>query len=294
MERVPFRTNLCQLSLRVTLCRLERECAMQMTKRILIASMAIAAGLTAAYADSTMDGIKAKGKLVVGVKADYKPYGFLEPSGKIVGLEPDLATDVAKRLNVSVELVPVQASNRIQFLQQGKIDLLIATMADTPERAAVIDIPKPSYYASYANMMAVKDTPLKQWEDLRGKPICAITGGFYNQVAGERYGANLIAFKGTAEAFRALQTGNCLGFMYDDTFLVSSLQEPEWTNYKLALPSIEPIAWGVGVRKGEADFGKFMSDTITDWHRTGFIVGLEKKWNIQTTPFVKEANEKYK
>lgn len=53
-----------------------------------------------------MASVKEKGKLVVGVKADYKPFGYTDPAGKIVGLEIDLASDVAKRLGVPIELVP--------------------------------------------------------------------------------------------------------------------------------------------------------------------------------------------
>ena len=90
-------------------------------------------GATVARA-GVLDDIKKKGVLVVGTKADYRPFGYLDPSGKIVGLEADLAADVAKRLGVKLELVPVVASNRIQFLQQGKIDLMIATTSDTPDR----------------------------------------------------------------------------------------------------------------------------------------------------------------
>ena len=71
--------------------------------------------------------IKQRGTLIVGVKADYPPFGLREPSGAIVGIEPSLAADVAKSLGVKLELVPVVAANRMQFLQQGKIDLMIAT-----------------------------------------------------------------------------------------------------------------------------------------------------------------------
>ena len=112
-------------------------------------------GVHAANAD-VMDDVKKKGVLVVGTKGDYRPFGYLDPSGKIIGFEPDLAADVAKRLGVKLELTPVVASNRIQFLQQGKIDLMIATMSDTPERRKVVDIVDPDYYASGTNVMAKK------------------------------------------------------------------------------------------------------------------------------------------
>src|SRR3978361_2349448 len=100
--------------------------------------------------------IKQKGVLSVGTKADYRPFGFRNPAGEIAGFEADLAADVAKRLGVKLELGPVVASNRIQFLQQGKIDLMIATMSDTPERRKVVDIVEPSYYGSGTNVLALK------------------------------------------------------------------------------------------------------------------------------------------
>ena len=88
-----------------------------------------------------VDDIKARGKLIVGVKADYKPYGFRDTSGKIVGIEPELAQEVADMLGVKLELVPVVASNRMEFLKQGKIDLMIATMTDRPDRDRIGEEP---------------------------------------------------------------------------------------------------------------------------------------------------------
>src|SRR5438067_12396102 len=94
----------------------------------------VAAGPAWAQTD-TLASIKQKGKIVVGVKADYKPFGYTDPSGKIVGLEIDLANDVAKRLGVTAELVPVVAANRMEFLKQGRIDLMIATTGYRPDRS---------------------------------------------------------------------------------------------------------------------------------------------------------------
>ena len=114
-----------------------------MSKRLLAVSLAALAGaaLSAApVAAQTLDKIKQRGVIVVGSKADYKPFGFRDPSGKIVGFEPDMAEDVAKKLGVKLEIEPVVSSNRMQFLQQGKIDLMIATMNDKPDRRTVVGI----------------------------------------------------------------------------------------------------------------------------------------------------------
>ena len=250
-------------------------------------------GATAASAD-VLDDIKKKGVLVVGSKADYRPFGFLDSSGKIVGFEADLAADVAKRLGVKVELVPVVASNRIQFLQQGKIDLMIATTSDTPERRKIVDFVDPNYYASGLNVMAQKSQRLTSWDMLRGKKVCLIQGAFYNKELQQKYGVDGVAFPGTAETYAALKNGNCIAFAYDDTAIVGEMLKPEWSGYEMPLDSILVVPWGLAVKQGEKAFAGFMSKTIADWHKAGFIQQLEKKWGIKPTKFAQEMHDKHK
>src|SRR5437762_8131078 len=240
-----------------------------------------------------LEDVKKKGVLVVGTKGDYRPFGYLDPSGKIIGFEADLAADVAKRLGVKLELTPVVASNRIQFLQQGKIDLIIATMSDTPERRKIVDIIDPTYYGSGTNIMAAKSPKIGSWDQLRGKKVCLIQGAFYNKELEEKYGVEGVAFPGTAEAYTALKNGNCVAFAYDDTAIVGELQKPEWSDYDMPLESILPQPWGLAVKTGEKAFADFMSKTIADWHKTGFIQQLDKKYGIKPTKFAQEMHDKY-
>lgn len=263
-----------------------------MARTILLVLVAIFGIGTVAKADVLAD-IKKRGVLIVGTKADYRPYGFRDPSGKIVGIEPSLAADVAKRLGVKLELVPVVASNRIQFLQQGKIDLMIATMNDTPERRKVVNIVQPDYYASGTNILAPKSMHLKSWDQLKGKPVCLIQGSFYNKELQEKYGVQPVAFKGTAEAYTALKSGNCVGMAYDDTALYGQLLDPAWKDFEVPLKSILVEPWGLSVRQGETNFDKFMHDTIIAWHKSGLILQLEKKWGVPNSAFAQEMHDKY-
>jgi len=190
--------------------------------------------------------------------------------------------------------VPVVASNRIQFLQQGKIDLMIATMSDTPERRKTVDIVDPDYYASGTNVLAKKSEKLKSWDQLKGKKVCLIQGSFYNKELQEKYGIEGVAFPGTAEAYAALRNGNCVAFAYDDTAIVGEMLKPEWSDYEMPLESILPQPWGLAVKTGEKAFADFMAKTVTDWHKTGFITQLEKKYNIKPTKFAQDMAAKYK
>lgn len=182
-----------------------------MLKRIALAlsaaALAVAAGPSMA---DTLETIKERGKLVAGIKNDYRPWGFIDSNGNIVGLEIDLVNDLADRLGVEVELVPVVASNRMEFLQQGRIDIIVATMGDTPQRREAVGMIEPNYYAGGTNVLAPKSAGLAAWDDLRGKDVCAIQGAYYNRRVSQEYAPNLVAFAGIPEATAALANGNCV------------------------------------------------------------------------------------
>lgn len=257
-----------------------------------IAVLSLVASTAVARAE-TLDDIKARGTLIVGGKGDYKPFGFRQPDGKIVGFAVDLAQDVANKLDVKLEIVPTTAANMIQFLQQGKVDVILAAMNDTPERRKVIYIVDPGYYASGANVLVRKSAKVKSWNDLKDRKICAVQGAFYNKPVQEKYGPNLIGFPTTAEAYSAVKGGNCVGFVYDDGNLAVQLQDPEWSAYEMTLRSIleQPVV--AAVRLGEERFHKFMSDVAMSWHKSGRIVELEKKWFGRNSDWVKEMRAKY-
>jgi polar amino acid transport system substrate-binding protein len=257
-----------------------------------------AIAFTATVADAANDRfmqMMKRGKLVVGVKADYKPWGFRDPSGELVGMEIDMAKDVAKALGVDLELVPVQSSNRMQFLQQGKIDLMIATMSDRTDRRKLVGIVDPNYYTSGTNILARKGA-VKAWEDLRGKPVCGKQGAFYNKVVAKRYGARITAFVGNAEAKQALRDGKCIGWVYDDSSIMSDLSSGQWEGFEMPLPSEDDNPWGLAVPAEELDgvWGRFMSGMSYWWHASGRLIELEKKWGIQPTAYLAHQAEKFK
>jgi len=255
-----------------------------------IAVVASTAAVSGASADAISD-IRARGKLIVGVKADYAPYGFLDSSGKIVGIEPELAQDVAGVLGVDLELVPVVSSNRMQFLEQGKIDLMIATMTDRNDRREVVQIVDPNYYSSGTNILTKGN--FAKWEDLKGAPVCGIQGAFYNRKTSEEFGAEIVAFKGTAEALTALKQNRCVAFVYDDSFIVSRLGDPDWKDWKMPLPTIDDAPWGLAVKKGEDAFAALMSGMIVKWHISGRILDLETKYGLEQTPFAKKMHQAF-
>jgi polar amino acid transport system substrate-binding protein len=240
-----------------------------------------------------LDEIQARGALVVGTKADYQPFGFRNASGAIVGFEPDLARDIATALRVNLELVPVVSSNRIPLLTEGRLDLIIATMNDTPERRKLVNIVQPSYYASGVNALAPKSLRLHVWQQLRGKPICTIDGAFYVEDIKRRYEPEILTFKNTVEMYDALTRERCVSIVYDDTAIIGQLQNPDWREFEMPLLSIMVEPWGMAVRLGESRLEKVLSDQVKEWHRTGRIVALEEQWHIPHSGFAEEMRRKY-
>jgi polar amino acid transport system substrate-binding protein len=248
-----------------------------------------------ATAADGVDAIKKRGTLIVGVKADYKPFGFRDPSGTIIGLEPDLAADIAKRLGVKLELVPVVSANRIEFLQQGKVDLLIATLSDKPERRRVVQAIDPNYYSDFVNVLLPKSSGITDWAQLKGKPLCATSGAWYNKDVARTYGAEIVAFDGSEKPLFALKQGNCIGYVYDQSMLQGKLLDDDWkANYALPLKGILDAPWMMAVAQGNTTLQAAVEDATKDWMKTGFIVNEEKKWGIEPTAYSKAMHEKYK
>jgi polar amino acid transport system substrate-binding protein len=217
-------------------------------------------GLPQARAGS-LDDIHASGVLVVGSKADYQPFGFRDGAGAIVGFEPDLAAEIAKALGVTLKLVPVVATTRIPLLRSDDVDLVIATMNETPERRLQVDFVEPSYYASGANVLAPKSAHLRVWQELRDKPVCSVEGSFYLPELKERYGPALRTYKDTDQVYAAVKAGECVA-VYDDAAIIAQLQKPEWQDYEMPLRSMVLQPWGMAVKPGNADLAAFVGEMV--------------------------------
>ena len=266
---------------------------MRIARTFIGALLGLVAIGAAAQAD-VLDDIKKRGTLIVGVKADYKPFGFRDPSGGIIGIEPDLGGDVAKKLGVKLELVPVVSANRMEFLNQGKIDLMIATMSDKPDRRKVVQVIEPLYYSDAVNVLFRKDAAVKSWTDLKGKKLCGTTGAFYNKDIAQQYGPEIASFDGSEKPLLALKNGDCIGYLYDQTFIAGKLTDDDWKGYQMTLPGIMETPWAIAVKLGEASLQKFLEDLHKEWMKSGRIVELEKKWNVPPTDYAKRMHEKAK
>jgi polar amino acid transport system substrate-binding protein len=238
-----------------------------------------------------LEDIKARGELIAGVKADYPPFANRDNSGEIVGLEVDLAKDLADRLGVKLKLFAVSADGRVQFLQQGSVDLLIATMAVTGPRQRQMGIIEPYYYASRLAVLAPKTAGIASLADLKGKTACTILNAYYHEELSARAdGVKLLPLRKLDDAGKALRDGRCAAFIEENTHLFelkSTVGQP-LADYRISQLDFAPLPWAIAVRAKEKDtpFGKLVADTVADWHRSGKLIALEKKWLGENTSWL--------
>jgi polar amino acid transport system substrate-binding protein len=172
-----------------------------------VVSLALATAPATAQDKPMIDEVKARGVLRAGVKNDAPFLGFVDDKGTLAGFEIDLITDIARRLGVKLELEPVKTSNRVQLLQQKKLDLLIATVTHYRSRDRVVDFSIPYLYTPQT-LLVKADGGIKSVADLAGKRVGADAGSgalkYLREVAPK---ATVQAFQGWPEAFFALERG---------------------------------------------------------------------------------------
>lgn len=259
--------------------------------RPLIVSLALVASLHGSWAAAdALDAIRSRGVVRVGVKIDYPPFGYVG-NGAIVGVEPDLAVDVADALQVGLDLVPVTAGNRFDLLLNGEVDVLIATVSDTNERRQMVRMVDPDYYASGTSAMATQVAGLRGWGDLEGRLVCAVEGAFYNASVRDQFGAELLLYPGTTQMMEGLRGGLCVAAVYDAAFFISELLYGDWAEYEMPLETINTEYWGVAVAPGEEALALLMSGLVTRWHMTGRIIELLVAYDVPENPLAEELHD---
>jgi len=253
-------------------------------------------GLGVAHADATLDKIKQRGKLSVGVDGVGPPFGVLDTAtGQIAGFQVDLARDIAKRLGVELEVVSVVASTRVQFLQAGKVDLLIANIQWTKERNEILSFAPTPYNLVGGGAIVAKNSGIHKWEDLRGKVACVSQGSNFTKPLQETYGAIVKGLRGIPESLLALKGGTCTASVHIYPamhYTLNGESAAEWKDYALATTEqLIPSPTVIWTRRGEADTQALVDKTIQDWHRSGLLLALARK-NGVPDEYIRAANQK--
>ena len=118
----------------------------------------------------TIDSIKSAGSVKIGMLVDFPPFGIMNTNNEPDGYDADVAKLLGKELGVKVEIVPVTGPNRIPYLQSNQVDLLVASLGITEERAKSVDFSQP-YAGISIGVFGATDAAVAKPEDLSGKTI---------------------------------------------------------------------------------------------------------------------------
>ena len=274
--------------------------ARKFTTQVLFFIMAVMVAQSPVLADEAanttdpLDLIKARGKVVIGVEKDIPLWGYQEArTGELSGMEIDLAHALAKQLGVTAELVGIRSFERIEALQTGRVDVLIAALSDSLERRQQVKMIQPHYYSSGVNLLARKSEKFKDWKELKNRRVCGRLSSFYNRPITVTYGADIVAFHSLDWALRAVRDGRCSALVYDSTVIISLLQQPEWgEGFEMPMPSLYDVPWAVAIdyRNAGSELEHKIASVIIGWHRDGYFVDVERAWGIPASAFVRDMH----
>lgn len=233
---------------------------------------------------STLDDIIKRGNVVIGIKTDTYPFGFIDKSGKYAGYDVDLANMIGEEIfgkKGKVKFVPVTASDRIMKLFSEDVDMIIATMSVTPTRLQILDFSDPYYIAGQA-LLVRKGSKIKGIRDLNGKKAIVVFGtSSESSLRAAVPNVSIVGYKTYSEAVNGLKQGKADAIVSDDTILIGlSLKEAGL----VLLPkrySREPYA--VAFRKGSEseDLIRVVNSVINLSAKNGTLKKLQKNYGIK-------------
>lgn len=258
-----------------------------MLKKVFCALLLFCLFLTGCSARKPQDdyqAIKERGKLIVGVRSDTRPFGYRNIEGKLQGYDIDLARIIAKHIFTNmnaVEFVPVTASNRISMLNSGKVDMLIATMSITDQRRLVVDFSTPYYMAGQA-ILVRNNTDIASIRQLSGRRVIIVYGSTGEMsVRMNAPEAIIRGYKNYAHAYQALKNGEADAMIADDTILYNlALDDP---SVKILDKRFSKEPYAVAFRKGKESekLRESVNFTIELLQHSGKLRDLQTKWGIK-------------
>lgn len=257
----------------------------------LIFSLCLLPGCTEKKA-VTVDSVKARGKLLAGVKYDSRPFGYLNTNGELQGYDIDLLRELSKRVlgdEKAVTFEQVFSSTRVIALNSGTLDVVAATMTITPERAKLVDFSRP-YFMAHQAVLVPAGSSIQKLDDLNGKTILFILGTTSEANIKKRLPeAKYVGFKTSTDAFSALKAKRGDALTTDDSIIYGFMAEN--CGFRLLDEKLSEEPYGLAFRKvageGSPDSLKNrFNEALDAMEKDGTLARLKDKW---TNPAHAEA-----
>jgi glutamate transport system substrate-binding protein len=234
-------------------------------------------------ADSTLGRIQEAGEIKIGVKYDVPPFGFQNPqSGEVEGFDVDLGRAIAEKLGVEPNFIEAISDNRIPFLEDGTVDIVISTMTINAERDQEIDFSEP-YYIARGRILVPEGSDIQGIDDLAGKRVCTALGSTYEETLREQApDADLRLVDSYSECLELVQNEAVDAVSTDDVILTGMIIQDD----TLQLVEEDPLTtepYGVGIKQGETEVKQLVDEVIADYKSGGQWSEAYEKWVGQYT-----------
>lgn len=240
-------------------------------------SVAAAFAATIAQAQSIQDIVKA-GTLKIGVISGAPPFGSVNEQGDPAGYDVDVSNLIGKYMGVKVEIVPLTAPARIPSLESHKVDILVATLAPTPERAKAVMFTMP-YSAFQMAIVAPKSLDVKTLQSLAGKKV-GVPRGSTQDVALTRMkipGLEVVRFDDDATDVQAMISGQVDATANPNTIATELIKQRPEANLEIKFPFAQQPN-SIAVRKDAFELHQWLNNFIYYVKVNGELDEIHRKW----------------
>ena len=230
---------------------------------------------TPTFAPGTyMAELQGKGRIVVGTKFDQPLFGQLNPaSNKPEGFDVEVAKIIARKIYGSggdqkIEFIEAVSRNREPFLEENKVDIVIATYTITEARKQKIDFSRPYYIAGQDIMVKKANNTSKRVEDLNGKKVCSAKGSTSEKNLREKAPqSEPVLFDTYSECAQAMADGRVEAVTTDNVILLGIIEKNP--DFKLVGKPFTTEPYGIGMAKNRQGFKEFVDTTLEESFKDG-------------------------
>ena len=225
-------------------------------------------------AGSTMAELNEAGTMTVGTKFDQPGFGLFNPTEEVPeGFDVEIAKLIAAELGIAaedIEWTETVSANREPFLQNGEVDIVVATYTINDARKQLIDFAGP-YYEAGQDIMVAEGNPegIQGPDDLAGKNVCSVEGSTpAERIRTEYPEAQLVLYDAYSKCADDLRNGNIVAVTTDNVILTGFVAgDPE--AFELVGNPFSEEPYGIGVPKGQDDFRDFINDVLEEAFEDG-------------------------
>jgi glutamate transport system substrate-binding protein len=223
-------------------------------------------------AGSTMAKLADKGSITIGTKFDQPLFGLRGPSGEPEGFDVEIGKIIAAKLGIEpdkIKWVESVSANREPFIQDGKVDIVIATYTINDERKQVVDVAGPYFQAGQTILVKEANTDINGPDDLAGKTVCSVEGSTPAANMEANYpDVKLELTDAYSNCLEPLRNDQVDAITTDHVILAGFVDQNEG-EFKLAGEPFTEEPYGIGLKKGDKAFRTFLNDTLEESYEDG-------------------------